>query len=542
MKKHLLLPVAGLIGFAHISRAQAPGSVSTYGGPLSTISVVAGNTYTDVSETLYIGPGTYIIDGVWEIYSRNVVIDPAAEIEGTGNILFYNPAVAGGAASPTLIDGNASANAILANMQLHNADGMQLTNIDFPADLVSAGFVNNTSASSVYVGAGLDLSVDGADITLGTGVTGDLIFDQNGMITNYGPSRMVITNNSMLSHIVKENYTGSFTFPVGITDGDYTPAAINNNVSNTMHVSVQDYTASASSEITGSQGNGIQRTWNIYADNATGNSNINLQHNNATNQSQFVDASHFITQWSATTPNTTGDLASSQSSWQSNTSGAGSAGDLSSTGTVAGSSMRSRDYTSFATSASGAMAYFSKSSNQLTPLPVTLISFNTKAETCSRIGVNWKVSDAVNFSRFELERSADGAGFQTIGVILFDPATPEYSYPDNIQAAGNYFYRLKLIDHDGEYKYSPVVMAGSNCADKTIVLFPNPTRGTVTIRGLQRGELIQLYGMHGELLISKKAMNYQEQLDLGRYPAGAYNVLIQNEKERLITTKVIRTE
>lgn len=542
MKKYLLLSIAGLIGFVPVSRAQAPGSVSTYGGPLSTISVVAGSTYADASETLYIGPGTYIIDGIWEIYSRNIVIDPAAEIEGTGNIMFYNPAVAGGLASPTRIDGNASANAILANMQLHNADGMQLTNMDFPADLVAAGFVNNTSASGVYIGAGLDLSVDGADIVLGTGVTGDLVFDQNGAITNYGPNRMVISNNSTLSHIVKENYTGSFTFPVGIADGDYTPVAINNNVSNTIHVSVQDYTASASDEKTGSQGNGIQRTWNIYADNAAGNSNINLQHNSATNQSNFVDASHFVTQWSTTTPNTTGDLTSSQNAWQSNTAGGGTAGNLSGTGTVAGSSMRSRDYTSFATSASDAMAYFSKSSNQLTPLPVTLISFTAKAETCSRIMVKWKVSDAVNFSRFELEKSVSGTNFQTIGVTLFDPATFEYSYPDNIQAAGNYFYRLKMIDNDDRSKYSPVVVEKSNCADKTIVLFPNPTRDVVIIRGLQGGTLIQLYGVKGELLISKKAMNYQEQLDLGRYPAGTYQVIIRNEEGKLMTTKVIRTD
>lgn len=542
MKKYLLLPIAGFIGFAQVSHSQAPGSVSTHGGPLSTINVVAGGTYADASETLYIGPGTYIIDGVWEIYSKNVVIDPAAEIEGTGSILFYNPSVAGGLTSPTLIDGNASTNAILPNIHLQNADGMQLTNIDFPADLVTAGFVNNASASSVYIGAGFDLSVDGADIVLGTGVRGDLIFDQNGTITNYGPNRMVITNNSVLSHVVKENYTGSFTFPVGIADGDYTPAAINNSISRTFHVSVQDYASSVSSEITNNDGNGMRRTWNIYADFGAGNSNINLQHNSATNQSDFNEASHFVTQWNDTIPNETGDLALSQNGWQSNTSGPGATGNLSSTGTVAGSSMRSRDYTSFATAASQEKSYYSKSSNPLVPLPVTLISFTIKSETCSKVTANWKVSDAVNFNRFELERSADGTSFQTIGVILFDPETFEYNYPDNIQTAGTYFYRLKMIDDDGTYKYGPIVMVKSDCADKTIVLFPNPTRNIVTVRGLQGGELIQLYGMKGELLINKRAMNYQEQLDLGKYPAGTYNVIIQNEKERLKSMKVIRTD
>jgi hypothetical protein len=537
MKKYLLkiIPVLAFLATTIHAPAQGPGSVETIGGTAGTVvyGTATGNTTSSASETLYMGPGIYQIDGTWEIYSKNVWVSPDAVIAGSGIVRFFNPSVAGGAASPTLIDGNNNAAFLNVNLSLQNAGNMVLT------DIAGPGAPWNDAAGNANLTTGLDFAfaVANGDVLLGDY---DMIIATNATLSGYQPSQFVVTNGS--GHLVHNSYTGAFTYPVGITEGDYTPAAINNAIINAIHVSVQDYATSASDEIIGSDGNGVQRTWNIYADNATGNSTVNLQHNSTTNQNNFVDASHFVTQWSNTTPNTTGDLATSQNAWQSNTSGGGATGNLSSTGTVTGSSMRSRDYTSFATSASDAMAYFSKSSNQLMPLPVTLISFAIRAETCSNIIVNWKVSDAVNFSRFELEKSADGTSFQAIGVISFDPATSEYSYPDNIQATGNYFYRLKMIDNDGRYKYSSIAMVRSNCADKTIVLFPNPARGIVTISGLQKGELIQLYGTNGQLLISKKAMNYQEQLDLSKYPAGTYNMIIRNEKEKLMTTKVIRID
>lgn len=537
MKKYLLkiIPLLVLLTITIEALTQAPGSVETIGGTSGTVvySTATGNLTSSVSETLYMGPGIYQIDGTWEIYSKNVWVSPDAVIAGTGIVRFFNPSVAGGATSATLMDGNNNVAYLNVNLSLQNAGNMVLT------DLAGPGAPWNDVTGNANLTTGLDFAfaVTNGDVLLGNY---DMIIAASGTLSGYQPSQFVITNGS--GHLVHNSYTGAFIYPVGITEGDYTPAAINNAISNTMHVSVQDYANSASDEATGSAGNGMQRTWNIYADNASGNSNINLQHNSASNQNDFTDASHFVTQWSSTSPNTTGDLASSQNAWQSNSSGSGAVGNLSSTGTVAGSTMRNRDYTSFATSASDALAYFTKSSNLLTPLPVTLVSFTSKAETCSRTTVNWKVSDAVNFSRFELEKSTDGTSFQTIKVIHFYPAISEYSYQDNIEVGGHYIYRLKMIDTDGRYKYSPLVTGRSSCADKSIVLSPNPTRSTVTITGLREGELIQLYGMNGGLLISKRVMNYQEQLDLSRYPAGTYNLIIRNEKEKRMTKKVIKTD
>jgi hypothetical protein len=51
------------------SKAQAPGSESVYGGSLSVKSITSAGISSDVSESLYVGAGTHVIDGTWESLS-----------------------------------------------------------------------------------------------------------------------------------------------------------------------------------------------------------------------------------------------------------------------------------------------------------------------------------------------------------------------------------------------------------------------------------------------------------------------------------------
>uniref|UniRef100_UPI001F15B1C0 hypothetical protein n=1 Tax=Membranihabitans maritimus TaxID=2904244 RepID=UPI001F15B1C0 len=361
--------------------AQAPGSVTSHTG----LTITGPGLVSDVSETLIIGPGTYTIDGTWYIYSKYVWIDPAADISGDGTIRFYN-SIDGGAAdsSATYIDGN---NVLVdVNTELYNTANMILADMAFI--LPDMSWSNLADTASLGIGRDFSFQVDSGDVILGmelmipvppmhfssientASTITDFIFDSDATISNYRPERMVVTSNSIQGHMVKQAYTGSFEFPVGIAEGDYTPAEITNNGAGTgVHVSVQDYLESVSDELTGSMGNGMDRTWHIYADDTGTDWEINLQHNLATNQSLFNNMEHFVTQWSAMTPNSSGDVALSTTAWQSNTLGAGTAGDIvTPAGTVAGSSMRDRSYSTLATSGTDETSYFSKSSSQISPL------------------------------------------------------------------------------------------------------------------------------------------------------------------------------
>src|SRR5690606_20066888 len=121
----------------------------------------------------------------------------------------------------------------------------------------------------------------------------------------YGAQRMVVTGNATTGHLVKE-FSGSTpqVFPVGIAEGDYTPATLMPSSAATMHVSVQDYAAGNIALADPEQG--MDRIWHIYADEGV-NATYTLQHNTVTNGSAYVDEGAQIVQYAGGT-NWIGDV------------------------------------------------------------------------------------------------------------------------------------------------------------------------------------------------------------------------------------------
>ncbi len=515
--------------------AQGPGSSEATGGTAgsSAMALETGDVTSSVAETLYIGPGDYTINGTWEIYSKNVWISPDATFTGTGLMKFFNPSVAGGAASPTLIDGNNSSNFINVNIELDNASNLVLTDIAGPG----APWTDAAGLANLSTGANFNFNVANGDVLLGNF---DMITATAATLSGYAPDRFVVTAGT--GHLVHNNYTGNFVYPVGIAEANYTPAAVNNIAANTTHVLVQDYATSAADENAAPQTFGVDRTWNIYADNAAGNSIVNLQHNGvggspaSTNQALFDESNHFVTQWGAAAHNASGDFTSS-TTWQTNTMGSGTAGNLSSTGTVAGSNMRSHSYTAFGLNASDPLSFFTKSSNA-TILPVNLVSFIGKGVKCNVL-LNWQTSSEINFSYFEVQYSADGNKFSKLGKVMSkgDPNGSSYSFTAS-QPTGKGFYRLAITDLDGTVKYSPLSEVNTVCEVRNITVSPNPTSDIVSVSGLKTGEMIQVYGLNGQLLVKKIAEGIREEINLSNYASGVYTVVVSNATEKIATTQV----
>lgn len=512
--------------------AQTSGSASLYGGS-SNVKYIAAGTSADVSETMYIGPGTHTINGTWQIYAQNIIISSAAMVSGTGVIEIYNPSAVGGANDATLVDGNYNANALSVNIELNNASGMQLSNMNLPEELTSAGWTEETGTSGLALHKQLNLNTDGADITLGTGTKGDLIFTSNGSISNYGPGRMIITNNSILSHVVKQNYTSAFVFPVGTVDGDYAPARIANDAAIDVNVSVQNYTGSAADESEFSN-YGMLRTWNIYGNTAGSGTTMVLQHESSLNETGFNEASHFITRYSDASPNNTGDNASTIK-WQENTAAAGSAGTLQQTGSTS-SSMISRSYAALATGSSSELAYFSKKSSVATALPIKIISFKANAENCSNaIILTAEPDDDVR--EIILQRSQNTIDFSNIHqwATAVSCNVCNFIYNDYAVASGvNYYYRIKIGYNTGKYEYSSIAVAKPSCSNnQRIVLFPNPSENFVYVKGLPANSFktIQVTDMSGKTWIQQATSDPGIQINTQFLPQGIYSIRILNSDD-----------
>jgi hypothetical protein len=114
-----------------------------------------------------------------------------------------------------------------------------------------------------------------------------------------------------------------------------------------------------------------------------------------------------------------------------------------------------------------------------TPLPLTLVSFTGQRQG-ENVLLDWATSHEVNVSYFELQRSTLTSDFSTVATIPF--AGSNYTYTDPALQNISYLYRLKIVDMDGHYAYSPIIdINGVNDA-LGMAIYPNPTTGRVTVQ------------------------------------------------------------
>ncbi|MEL7147904.1 MAG: T9SS type A sorting domain-containing protein, partial [Bacteroidota bacterium] len=108
--------------------------------------------------------------------------------------------------------------------------------------------------------------------------------------------------------------------------------------------------------------------------------------------------------------------------------------------------------------------------------PVNLLYFEGRKEG----NVNqlvWETVSEVNNSHFEIYRSFDGDEFELIGEVEGANATngATYEYEDSQHGSGQYFYRLKQVDFDGQYEWFNTVMLNVVTTEEAaLAMYPNP--------------------------------------------------------------------
>jgi uncharacterized repeat protein (TIGR01451 family) len=117
------------------------------------------------------------------------------------------------------------------------------------------------------------------------------------------------------------------------------------------------------------------------------------------------------------------------------------------------------------------------------PLPVVLTAFTASAVANRDAQLNWNTASEVNSAAFEVERSLDGTTFSKVGLLAAKGTTAApsaYAFLDKgvaSLATGTVYYRLKQVDLDGKFAYSPVrTVAFTKAALASLSLYPNPAQ------------------------------------------------------------------
>lgn len=114
-------------------------------------------------------------------------------------------------------------------------------------------------------------------------------------------------------------------------------------------------------------------------------------------------------------------------------------------------------------------------------LPIKLPYFKVKEEKGSII-LQWATIMEENFSKFIVQRSANGFSFEDIGEVpgkgfnIYDIQS-RYFFEDEAPLLGFNYYRLKAVGLDASFEYFGVE-AIKLFGLKKLFVYPNPTTGT----------------------------------------------------------------
>lgn len=161
-----------------------------------------------------------------------------------------------------------------------------------------------------------------------------------------------------------------------------------------------------------------------------------------------------------------------------------------------------------------------------TPLPVELLSFTAERTSEREVMLHWTTATEHNNAGFQVWRMIEGEqGFTEVGWV--DGAGDSqslisYEQPDENATGKTSYYKLKQVDHDGQFAWSPIAAVEGTHVQADIVLYPNPARGEFFIQG----DLGQWSGVH---LIDASGRVVHQWSSHGRFglegiPAGVYSV------------------
>jgi hypothetical protein len=263
-------------------------------------------------------------------------------------------------------------------------------------------------------------------------------------------------NSSFVSGPVRKTGNDAFTFPVG-KSGRYAPISISAPSNTTHHFTAEYFAASPNSLFSVNSKVATIATvstaeyWILDRTNGTSNVNVTLSWNSSRSGGISNTSDLRVVRWDG-------------SQWQNH-------GTSSVTGTTAAGTLTTgAAVTSFSPFTLGSI-------NGGSQLPVELIRF-TAEKNGGNISLNWATSSEINNAGFEVQRSADGVEFSAIGYVKGNGTTQNlnsYSFIDETPLNGVNYYRLKQIDFNGTFEYSPVV-AEQHTPALIISAYPNPAR------------------------------------------------------------------
>jgi uncharacterized delta-60 repeat protein len=188
----------------------------------------------------------------------------------------------------------------------------------------------------------------------------------------------------------------------------------------------------------------------------------------------------------------------------------------------------------------GASLALARLNNSNIILPVHLTKFAAQKELQSVL-LQWTTTSEIHTDRFEIEKSMDGRNYNRIATVNAqgNNASGMDYHSKDLQPAMINFYRLKIIDQDGSFTYSKVLVVRFE-ERMTVQAFPNPVKNDLNVQfKVPAGKVdLALFDAAGRLVRNRQVTSNGNQLtvlvDMSGLTRGIYVLKVGVQSIKII--------
>jgi len=166
-------------------------------------------------------------------------------------------------------------------------------------------------------------------------------------------------------------------------------------------------------------------------------------------------------------------------------------------------------------------------------LPVNLKIFKARAEGNNKVKVFWTTEYEKDNAYFDIERSADGINFTSVGKVPgvnYHGHLTNYTFYDPHPLKAISYYRLKQVDVDGKFNYSPIERVKISDTDNSFDVFPNPGTGGLfkvdVLKNVTGNIDVRVFDVAGNLRLQELYAGNALIIVKHHLPAGIYTIKV----------------
>ncbi len=173
-----------------------------------------------------------------------------------------------------------------------------------------------------------------------------------------------------------------------------------------------------------------------------------------------------------------------------------------------------------------------------TVVPLKLILFSAVPQNDNTTSLYWNTANEINTMHFVVERGNDGLHFNSLtNIIAKGKANNNYNTTVADVNTGIVFYRLKMVDNDGRFTYSPIIKIDKRKNAAGFSILSNPVKDFLVISTTDRtlhNTQASIINMQGAVVKSFIVKEGSQTVEVKGLPGGIYYLRMVNGSSSIL--------